>query len=115
MATMYGGDDKQPIKVSKKSCNPGSADCADGQRPSTKTGRSFFSKFNPTKKRYNLPQGKPKPKPDEQPTNETHMNVRNLGGESGQPMTTTDQGTNVAERKKAEIKLSKARKYFGRK
>jgi hypothetical protein len=41
-----------------------------------------------------------------------HQNVRYLGGNPGQPTTHYDKNTNVEERKKSELKLTKSRKFF---
>lgn len=85
--------------------------CADGQCAPTTRGMRSFSRFSPTKKRYNIPQGKKKvvQQPD---AGGMHMNMRDLGDAPGQPSKNTDR--NVAERKSSEVVLSKNRKFFQR-
>jgi hypothetical protein len=113
MAEYGGGDEKKPLKSSSKACNPGVADCTDGQRPSNKRVRMKQRAFSTTKSRYNLPQGKKK-KEEPVPTNSAHQNVRDLGGNPGQPTYNSGSDRNPAERKMAELKLTKSRKFFGK-
>lgn len=113
MAQYGGGDEKKPLKSKSKACNPGVADCADGDRGSTKKPRMKQRAFSATKSRYNLPSGKKK-KEEPIPTNRSHMNVRDLNANPGDPSYNSGSDRNPADRKKAELKLTKSRKFFGR-
>lgn len=102
-----------PIKIFKR--KKGAADCSDGQSCDTPAVVRSGSGFS-VKKRYKIG-GKKKedePVPTKQPTSGTNMNVRDLGGNPGQPTYNAGSDRNVDERKKAEIKLTKRRKYFGK-
>lgn len=112
--TVYG--DPVPKVKSSKNSKPAVDACTNGRCGPTKRGSMSMSRFNPTKSRYNLPKGKKtkpeKEEPVKRPKGEGNMNVRDLSGNPGYPSYTSGSDRNPAERKKAEVTLTKKRRYF---
>ncbi len=117
MAT-FGDDEgkKKKLKSKSKACNPDVDSCTSGEKSVHTRSNMKQRAFSTTKSRYNLPKGtKKKVEPVVEKTASMHMNVRDLGGSPGDPTYNVGSDRNVNERKKAEITLTKNRKFFKKK
>lgn len=116
MATIYGESNTPPRKKIKITKNKsGVAGCSTGEGcdvlPKIFSGTPFS-----TKSKYAMRIRSTTSEEDggkvEKPGGQMHMNARDLGEEPGMPSYNSGSDRNPAERKKSEIKLTKARKYF---